>query len=169
MLCSNCMAKDADFHYKYIKNGVSGEVHLCHECARNLGYIKDTEPLFSPTSFLGELLSIPHFVHTPIETSVCPNCNTSFDYIRRTGFVGCDKCYDTFSKSIDAILSKIQPSTVHKGKLNGAEGKKIERDNTLKDLKEKLQRAILDENYEEAAVIRDKIKEFEKKEGKQNG
>jgi len=83
--------------------------------------------------------------------------------------VGCDKCYEAFGKTIDTILSKIQPSTVHKGKLNGVEGKKIQHHNTIKNLKEELQRAILDENYEQAAVLRDKIKEFETKEGGQNG
>ncbi len=169
MLCSNCSSREADFHYKYIKNGAAGEMHLCRQCAAELGYIKDSDPIFSPTSFLGELLSIPHFVHAPKETRSCPQCGTAFDSIRRTGFVGCDKCYEVFSKSIDDILSKIQPATTHKGKLSGTQGKKIERDNTLKNLKEELQRAILDENYEHAAVIRDKIKAFESEEGKNNG
>lgn len=169
MLCSNCSSKEASFYYKYIKNGVASEIHLCHDCAKELGYLKEAEPIFNPTSFLGELLSVPHFAGAPIDGHVCPDCNTTFDHIRRTGFVGCDKCYDAFAKPIDNILSKIQPSTVHKGKLSGQEGKKIERDNTLKNLKEELQRAILDENYEHAAIIRDKIKAFETGEAKNNG
>ena len=170
MLCSNCNSKEANFHYKYIKNGNANQIHLCRECAESLGYIKEHEPIFGATNFLGDLFSLPHFVHTPKETLLCPECGTSFDKIRRSGFVGCDKCYETFSAPIDSILSKIQPSTVHKGKLNGAEGKIIERDNTLKNLKEELKRAILDEKYEDAAVIRDKIKAFEKQEeGKVDG
>ena len=67
------------------------------------------------------------------------------------------------------MLSKMQPSTVHKGKLSGADGKKIERDNTLKNLKEELKRAIIEENYENAAVLRDKIKELEAKGDENNG
>ena len=67
------------------------------------------------------------------------------------------------------VLSKIQPSTSHKGKLSGADGKRIERDNTVKNLKEELKRAIIDENYEQAAVLRDKIKEYESKGDEQNG
>lgn len=169
MLCSNCSAKEASFHYKYITNGAVSEIHLCSDCAGKLGYIKNDEPAFKHADFWGDLFSLPHFIHTPKESLVCPNCKTSFDSIKRTGFLGCDKCYDSFTKSIDVILSKIQPSTVHKGKLNGSEGKKIERDNTLKNLKEELQRAILDENYEHAAVVRDKIKALENEEGKQNG
>lgn len=169
MLCSNCNTKEANFHYKYIQNGKATEAHLCRQCAEKLGYIKEHESGFGATNFFGDLFSLPHFVHAPKETLICPDCGTGFDKIRRTGFVGCDKCYEIFAGPIDSILSKIQPSTVHKGKLSGANGKKIERDNTLKNMKEELQRAILDENYEHAAVIRDKIKEFEKEEGKQNG
>ncbi len=161
MLCSNCSSKEAAFHYKYIKNGSKNEIHLCTDCAKKLGYINDGELSFNPANIFGELFSLPQFIrHRAPETS-CPNCNTDYNTISRTGFVGCDKCYDFFAKQIDAILSKIQPSTVHKGKLGGTEGKKIERDNTIKGLKENLQKAILNENYEEAAVLRDKIKALE--------
>jgi len=169
MLCSNCSSKEANFHYKYIKNGSVTEMHLCADCARELGYIKESEPAVSPASFLSEMFSFPHVSFAPKASESCSDCGTSFESIRRSGFVGCDKCYENFSGAIDTILSKIQPSTVHKGKVSGASGKKIERDNTLKNLKEELQRAILDENYEHAAVIRDKIKAFESEEGNQNG
>lgn len=169
MLCSNCNLKEANFHYKYIKNGNANEIHLCRDCAEKLGYINETTSVLSPSNFLGDLFSLPHFVHTPKETLCCPECGTSFDKIRKGGFVGCEKCYETFSGPIDTILSKIQPSTIHKGKLSGANGKKIERDNTLKNLKEDLKRAIIDEKYEEAAVLRDKIKAFENEEGRDNG
>ena len=169
MLCSNCSSKEAAFHYKYIKNGVKNEIHLCTECAGKLGYIKETEAAFNPVNILGEFFSLPHFTLSKTVGAACPDCGTSFDTVSRSGFVGCDKCYEVFAKPIEAILSKIQPSTVHKGKLKGAEGKKIERDNTLKNLKEELQRAILNENYEHAAVIRDKIKAFELEGGQNNG
>ncbi len=169
MLCSNCSSKEAAFHYKYIKNGVKSEIHLCSDCAKELGYIKENDSFFNPISLLGEFFSSPSLSHNKSADTRCNVCGTSFEEIRRNGFLGCDKCYEVFSNPIDTILSRIQPSTVHKGKLSGSEGKKIERDNTLKNLKEELQKAILNEKYEEAAVIRDKIKAFEKEEGKQNG
>ena len=43
MLCSNCSSKEAAFHYKYIKNGVKNEIHLCTDCAKELGYITGTD------------------------------------------------------------------------------------------------------------------------------
>ena len=169
MLCSNCSSKEAVFHYKYIKNGVKNEIHLCSECAGKLGYIKESESVFNPANILGEFFSLPHFTYSKPSLTTCPKCGTSFETLSRSGFVGCDGCYEFFAKPIETILSKIQPSTVHKGKLSGTEGKKIERDNTLKNLKEELQKAILNENYEHAAVIRDKIKAFEQEGGQNNG
>ena len=159
MLCSNCGVKDANFHYKHISGGQLTELHLCSDCAKELGYIKDSDAPFGLGSLFGDFLSSPK---APSQTALrCPQCSTSFDSVRRTGFLGCDKCYEVFSKPVESMLAKIQPSTVHKGKLSGADGKKIARDNTLKNLKEELKRAIIDEKYEQAAVLRDKIKELE--------
>ena len=167
MLCSNCGVKDANFHYKHISGGQLTELHLCSDCARELGYIKDSDASFGLGSLFGDFLASPKAAS---QTALrCPQCSTSFDGVRRTGYLGCDKCYEVFSKPVESMLAKIQPSTVHKGKLSGADGKKIARDNTLKNLKEELKRAIIDEKYEQAAVLRDKIKELETKEGENNG
>lgn len=167
MLCSHCGMKNANFHYKYMTGGKYTELHLCRDCASKLGYLKDNDSIFNLGSIFGDFLSIPKSAQFSV--AKCPSCSTSFDTVRKSGFLGCDKCYETFADSIEAMLSKIQPSTVHKGKLSGADGKKIERENTLKNLKEDLKRAIIEEKYEQAAVIRDKIKEFEQKESENNG
>ena len=60
---------------------------------------------------------------------------------------------------------------MHKGKIAGPEGEEIRRSNEIKELKDKLRSAIVDERYEDAAKIRDKIKELEEKskEGELNG
>ncbi len=169
MLCSNCMSKDANFHYKYMKNGNVTQLHLCSECAKELGYMKSGDQTFNFSNFFGDFFSVPKFASNASQTANCPSCGTNFDTVRKTGFVGCDKCYEIFANPIDAMLSKLQPATVHKGKLSGADGKKIEKENTIKALKDELKRAVIDEKYEQAAVLRDKIKALEEKEDEQNG
>lgn len=170
MLCTNCGNKEANFHYKYMNNDQVSEVHLCTECAKKLGYLNENENPFNFNfgSLFGDFLSIPSFMKTPQISASCPSCKTTFDSIKNTGFVGCDKCYDTFADEIEAILGRIQPGTTHKGRLSGTDGKKIEKENTLKKMKDDLKKAIIDENYEQAAVLRDKIKDFESKEEKKN-
>lgn len=168
MLCTNCGLKEANFHYKQIVNGKRTEQHLCGECASKLGYIAQGDMLdFS--SILNDFISMPSFVPAAGEVRACPVCRTTFDEFKKTGLLGCDKCYDEFRNVIESTLSQIQPSTVHKGKLSGAAGEKIQKQNELSEMKERLKRAIIDEKYEEAAVIRDKIKNLEQQGGRENG
>ena len=169
MICSHCGIKDANVHYKQIQSGKITELHLCTDCAKELGYIKQNESFFNFGSILGDFLSAPGKTGATANSYRCPVCSTTLDKVSRTGFLGCDKCYEVFAPTVETMLSKIQPSTSHKGKLSGADGKRIERDNTVKNLKEELKRAIIDENYEQAAVLRDKIKEYESKGDEQNG
>lgn len=167
MLCTNCQSREANFHYKQVINGKHTELNLCTECARELGYLNQGEGMFDLSSFFGDFLSMPSFAPSVTKVMACPECATTFDEFKRTGFVGCERCYDEFKDAIEATLEQIQPSTTHKGRLGGEAGAKIQKTNELDRLKEQLKRAILDEKYEDAAVLRDKIKKIE--EEKDNG
>ena len=161
MLCSHCNKKEANFHYKQIENGVARELFLCSDCARELGYMSES---FGFENILSDFLSFP--VHKAVNSikKACPSCKTSYDEFKKTGLLGCDKCYESF-EDIDSILSRIQPSVTHKGKIAGAKGEMMSKKNELKELKEKLSKAIMDERYEEAIVLRDRIKEMESEGG----
>ncbi len=169
MLCNNCGKREATFHCRQIINGEKSEQHLCSECARELGYMNSQDSIFGQSgmfdfsSILSDFLSLPSFAQASIGTSRCPSCSTTLDEFRKTGLLGCDRCYDEFENIVESTLSSIQPSTVHKGRIAGKNGKKIQKKNELDEMKEQLKRAILDEKYEEAAVLRDKIKEAESK------
>ena len=165
MLCTNCGIKEASFHYKHILNGKGTEQHLCAECASKLGYISQSENMFDFGSILNDFISMPSFASAVGEVNACPVCRTTFDEFKKTGRLGCDKCFDEFKTVIESTLSQIQPSTVHKGKLSGAAGEKIQKQNELSEMKERLKRAVIDEKYEEAAVLRDKIKKLEEQQG----
>ncbi len=45
----------------------------------------------------------------------CPYCNTSFNEIRQTGFVGCSKCYREIEELRKAVKS-MYSNKVHRGK-----------------------------------------------------
>lgn len=169
MLCTNCGMKEASFHYKQIVNGKSAEQHLCSECAAKLGYSSAGEGIFDFGSILNDFISMPTLSHLSGEVRSCPVCKTTYDEFKKTGRLGCDRCYDEFKTIVESTLSQIQPSTVHKGKLSGAAGEKIRKKNELDELEEKLKRAILDEKYEDAAILRDKIKEIKAKGERKDG
>ena len=160
MLCSNCKKRNATFHYKQILNGTLTETYLCPECAKALGYMDTVHNPFDFGGMLNEFLGIG--VASKSERNVCPDCGTDFETFRTTGLIGCENCYEKFSQRLDAMLSSIQTGTTHKGKTaDTKENSRKEIKNQITKLKEELKTAIMDERYEEAAKIRDTIKEME--------
>jgi protein-arginine kinase activator protein McsA len=102
---------------------------------------------------------------------VCNECGTSFNDLLNTGKMGCANCYKIFRKKLIPILKRIQGGTEYLGGTAGnvsndiTEDTKlknndsnIEIENKIKSLENNLKKCIQEENYEEAAKIRDEIK-----------
>lgn len=157
MLCNNCNKKIATFHYKKILNGQKTEINLCSDCASELGYGASYHDPFDFGSALNDFLGISNKPNT----ITCPNCSTDHNTFKKTGRLGCEKCYEHFKATIDEILPSIQPGKEHKGKRCGEDNEEFLKKKRLKELKDNLQKAILDERYEDAAKFRDEIKKEE--------
>ena len=164
MLCTNCKTNNAQFHYKQIMGGIKTEHHLCAECAQALGFMTNTESFFDIGSILSDFISAPKQTSHTKDTLRCEKCATDYNEFRRTGLAGCDRCYETFASVIENSLSQIQSATTHKGKCSSAgddSKKEPPATDELTLLKEELARTIEEERYEDAAVLRDKIKKME--------
>ncbi len=122
----------------------------------------------------------------------CKGCSSTFENILEKGKFGCEQCYSTFEDEIDALLNKLQGSNRHIGRIGKINSNKLENegfekrqygnadrngeglnnketDNSknknqirINELKLKLKQLVKEENYEEAAKIRDEIKNLEK-------
>ena len=88
------------------------------------------------------------------------------DEFRREGRVGCKECYNYFGDYMPSLLRRIHGSTVHNGKVpkKGHEQLKVRRQ--IDELREKLKIAINEEDFEQAAVLRDQIRALEAEETK---
>ena len=75
------------------------------------------------------------------------------------GRFGCAHCYQTFGPFLKNFLKKIHGSENHSGKGPVSQKEGI----TLKLLKQKLNALIQQEEYEQAAKVRDDIRALEKK------
>ena len=95
------------------------------------------------------------------EDITCNFCNTSFDEYKKTGNLGCGKCYSTFRKQLKPIIEGIYGYSEHIGKFPKNEFKDTEIVKTVEQLKEKLNMAIKEEEYEQAAKLRDEILQLE--------
>ncbi len=184
MKCDNCGKNNANVKYLRNINGVKEEMNLCEECSKKLGItdIGFNMPIdFS--SFLGGFLE--DFTNTDMLSLMnthdeirCKGCNSTFEDIINMGKFGCPECYETFETEIDSLMNKLHGSNRHKGRIGKIEKAKVEEENTvnsekdniknqsnseLEDLKKKLKELVKEENYEEAAKVRDEIKKLENK------
>ena len=94
----------------------------------------------------------------------CANCGMTYDDFRRVGRLGCAECYTTYKRSLASLLKRIHGAPHHVGKaparLLKAPAAKME----LGELKRRLERAIEMEEFEEAARLRDRVREMEQQE-----
>ena len=181
MLCDNCKKNEANIRYSEIINGVKKELNLCDECSKklglqNIGINWDISLPIDFSSFFGgfiENFDSPEFMplFNEIKELKCKNCNSTLEDIANKGRLWCAECYTTFESKLDPIIKKIQGSNIHTGRIGKILENKIEKkadndkstdnSNELEKLKIELKKAIKDERYEDAAKLRDKIKEIE--------
>ncbi len=156
MLCQNCKTNEATSHIHSVVNGVVRDTYLCSHCAGAMH--KSTvshDDLFQLLSSF--LLSEQREENNVLK---CESCGTSFDQITKSGRVGCALCYKTFAKQLEPALVRIHGRTKHIGKSLNEENKAlgVVKEDRINALKEELKTAIANEEYEKAAVIRDKIR-----------
>lgn len=162
MLCDKCGKNNATTHIKRVVNGVVTEQHLCGYCAAKDGYngISDTGLAGMLASMFGDIVSAGNINNTVR----CPVCGSAFSDIAESGKVGCAECYKTFYEELAPYLKRVHGSIKHTGKIpNSAPLAVKPNDEDISSLRMELNRLVSEEKYEDAAVVRDKIKRIEGK------
>ena len=157
MICEKCGKNHATTHIKTVVNGIAQEYNLCEECALLYGYGANTLSGML-ASMLGDISGRDTLLNKP----KCSVCGITFSEIAKTGKVGCSECYNAFYDELLPYLKRVHGSTKYVGKVpNSAPLVVVEQTNTIADLRNELSKLVAEENYEQAAIIRDKIKEME--------
>ncbi|WP_373166704.1 UvrB/UvrC motif-containing protein [Agathobaculum sp. Marseille-P7918] len=174
MKCEKCGKNEATMYYKETVNGVTREMHLCEDCAKKENIGGAFENAFASMnhfwsdpfhSFLGgsfgslwnDMLGAPTATLLGTERK-CPTCGMTESELRRTGRVGCPDCYNTFSDILNPYVEKIHGATQHIGAAPAAEQPKAD---PIETLRAQLKTAVENEEYEQAARLRDEIRRME--------
>ncbi len=169
MLCQNCEKNEATTHIKRVVNGDTTQTHLCSECAKAMGY----GDMFSGFGlslddffggFLGDTVQ-KQSLSTRIQ---CEKCGNTFSDIVNSGKLGCSHCYCVFYDKLLPSIQRIHGRIQHNGKQASkikATAQSIEKPqiNPIEELKQQLADAIEKQEFEQAAVLRDRIKNLEDK------
>ncbi|SKA01335.1 UvrB/UvrC motif-containing protein [Selenihalanaerobacter shriftii] len=169
MVCQECQENKATVHVTKIVNGKKKEFYLCEECAQEKGEIAFGNESFSFNNLLAGLLNNDfgsssnksNFNLDYKSEDRCESCGLSYNEFSRAGKLGCNECYTEFEGRADKLLKRIHGSKKHTGKVPQRAGGVIRTKKEIKKLRQKMQDAVQKENFEEAAELRDKIKELE--------
>lgn len=170
MLCQICGKNQANIHLEQVINGKKAEISLCDDCAQKLGASSILDDVFDPKldDFFGDIFpefSTVSYKKENVSVTKCKKCGTTFSDIAASGRVGCANCYSTFSEELFPYIVRIHGNTKHVGKVaaccgeNGT-GAILNREDEVGILKKKLEEAVKKQEFEQAAVIRDKIKDL---------
>ncbi len=168
MICQECGKRPATLHFTKIINGEKTEFHICEVCAREKGeLIPGTANGFSIHNLISGLLdfepSAASAGTSQPQNLRCEECGLTYAQFGKIGRFGCSSCYKFFSERLEPLLKRVHGSTVHVGKIPIRSGNRLKQKREIELLKKELQEKIAREEFEQAAKIRDQIRELERK------
>jgi protein arginine kinase activator len=165
MFCDVCKSKEATVFLTQIVEGKMQKVNLCEGCSKEKGVNDPTG--FALADLLLGLGAAQEIEKNPlgIRCSVCGFSQTDF---KKTGRLGCSACYDAFAEGLSGMLKNMHRGLIHTGKVPARLALALSRARELAALQQGLEKAILEEKFEDAAGLRDKIRLLESEEGKES-
>ena len=175
MMCEECGIRPATVYIATIINGEKGERHLCPSC---MAKHRKQLPGIDFSNLSGIFNSLLENWKTDeqeqqdtseYEDCVCEQCGMTYPEFQKGGMLGCANCYDAFREPLTALLQRVHGNTQHAGRVPGGVHSGVSIRMNIERLKQKLQRAVADEEYEQAAKLRDAIRalniQLERREG----
>ena len=166
MQCQICNEKEATIHLTEITDGARSEMHICEHCAVEQGIaVKSQMPI---NELLSNLLSVQptdaEMFGSSEQQLTCPHCGFTLEQFRKEAVLGCPYDYEVFKKSLLPLIEKAQDGqTVHCGNVPSKIPTDTKKQIELLSMRQQLEAAVQNEDYELAAKLRDKIANSEKK------
>ncbi len=189
MTCKRCGKNNAEIYYKQTVNGKTSEYALCQECAEelrkngeldiNIPFSYDSFPSFFGFNDFFGITGLPKGAYgtkkAVSEKKKCTLCASTFEDLVKSGKVGCAECYKVFKDELRASIENIHGNAKYMGRqikktapesVESFEAETPKEQSELEKLRFELEMAVKEQEYEKAAVLRDRIREIENNENK---
>ena len=149
MKCSKCNEREASFHYMSNINGECTELHLCSECAREEGFAAELDR--SPIDMFSEMNSAMNemFADFFAPHPLFPSPFAEFDRVYR-GIMS--------PTGTRRRIAQQQSAPEEKHNIPADAGEDVRRRREAEALRQQLDAAVKEENYERAIELRDEIR-----------
>jgi protein arginine kinase activator len=162
MQCCVCKDREAKVHLTQIVGDKMQKVDLCEECAKQKG-INDPAGFSLADLLLGLGASQEMEQASGNADLKCSHCGFTQADFKKAGRLGCAECYVTFAEGLEGLLKSMHKGIKHAGKVPQVLQQSRDLSEKLKSLQKKLDKAVSDEDFELAALVRDEIKATKEK------
>jgi protein arginine kinase activator len=162
MLCNVCKKKEATVHLTQIIEDKMQQIDLCEECSKAKGVTDPTG--FSLADLLLGLGAAQEMEKSSGgEVLKCPHCGFTQADFKKAGRLGCPECYTTFAEGLEGLLKSMHKGTKHTGKAPAGLRQTRDMADRICGLQKRLEKSIVEEDFEQAAVLRDEINQLKSK------
>ncbi len=159
MKCQKC-PKQATLHItEVVGEDQFEDLHLCEDCASEYLYKPQAKGGGGKGSFAEPVEESDEV--SALNQRQCPECGIKFVEFRNSGRLGCPHDYQEFREELTTLLENIHGETRHCGKTPRRLPQNRQAQSELVQLRKQLQQAINREAYEDAARLRDRIRQLE--------
>lgn len=163
MLCQKCHKNAASVRYAEVVDGRVTDIHLCQECLAN--HQNETQTGFKlsdPVPSLKKAVAARFAERANEPQGSCSACDTELKTVLQTGNVGCSVCYDSFTEDqLRPVMEDVHVGLLHRGKMPNVNDARVNLRGLLQTKRGLLKTTLDMEKYEEAASLRDEIRELE--------
>jgi len=150
MLCEECGKKEAEVLLTTVVGGQSTTRHLCRDCVKKYKAGDIQAVLAAMLSAMGQKQQSPHIT--------CPRCGETYQEFQKSGMLGCPDCYHAFQKELTPLITRVQGRAQHAGRRPPVSEEEQERLRIMEDIRARMEAAVAEENFEEAAKLRDELR-----------
>ncbi|HJN28362.1 MAG TPA: hypothetical protein QF604_10640, partial [Candidatus Latescibacteria bacterium] len=111
MKCESCTKREATIEFTTVAGNEKTTSHLCPGCAAAFSQQQATEAedqdksAVNPTFVKKKKVNVVvgHLSKSEAKSTVCPDCEMTYDEFRKVGRLGCPSCYRAFAKPLKRL------------------------------------------------------------------
>ncbi|MAF66301.1 MAG: hypothetical protein CMJ84_11675 [Planctomycetes bacterium] len=172
MICQHCHKNAASVHVTEVLDPTPSEQdgeeeqqpqvierHLCELCAQTADLPHAPVQAQKKTmADIWKLLQVSAQQSKQVPEVTCVECGMTLSEFRQKGRLGCPADYELFAPHVGELLERVHGSREHVGRLPGLSEEELDRLRKLEQLRMELESAVREEDYENAARLRDEIR-----------
>ena len=150
MLCEECGKRPAEVLMTAVVGGQSTTRNLCRECLKKYKAGDLQAVLAAVLSAMADKNQAPDIT--------CPRCGETYAEFQKSGMLGCAECYQAFRRELTPLITRVQGRAQHAGRKPPVSEEEQARLTQMELLRARMEAAVAEENFEEAARLRDELR-----------